>query len=69
MIKLPDIEKVSAEVHNKWMEAKKANGVFSRKSEDGEELMVDYENLSEKAKDLDRITVKAVYEAIISAAN
>jgi hypothetical protein len=64
MIQLPDIEIVSAEVHKAWMESKEANGISSRKAEDGEELMVPYEELSEKAKDLDRITVKAVYEAI-----
>jgi hypothetical protein len=64
MINLPDIEKVSAEVHKAWMETKKASGFTSRKSEDGEELMVPYEQLSEKAKDLDRNTVKAVYAAI-----
>jgi hypothetical protein len=63
-MKLPDIEKVSAEVHKAWMETKKANGITSRKSEDGEELMVPYEQLSEKAKELDRNSVKAVYAAI-----
>jgi len=64
MIKLPDIEQVSEEVHNAWLKSKKAHGIQSRKSEDGEELMVPYEQLSEKAKDLDRNTVKAVYAAI-----
>lgn len=64
MIELPDIELVSAEVHNAWMKSKKANGISSRKSEDGEELMIPYEKLSEKAKDLDRNTVRAVYAAI-----
>ena len=64
MIELPDIEVVSAEVHNAWIRSKKENGVTSRRSEDGEELMVPYEQLSEKAKDLDRNTVKAVYAAI-----
>ena len=64
-MKLPDIELVSAEVHNAWMESKKAHGINSRKSEDDEELMVPYERLSEKAKDLDRNTVKAVYKAIL----
>ena len=64
MIKLPDIELVAAQVHAAWMKSKKAQGVSSRKSEDGEELMVPYEDLSEKAKDLDRNTVKAVYAAI-----
>ena len=61
---LPDIESVSAQVHEAWMESKKANGISSRKAEDGEELMVPYGELSEKAKDLDRNTVKAVYAAI-----
>lgn len=64
MTKLPDIEKVAEEVHNAWMKTKNAEGVYSRKAEDGEELMVPYETLSEKAKDLDRNTVKAVYKAI-----
>jgi hypothetical protein len=64
MIKLPDIELVSEEVHNAWLESKKAHGIQSRRSEDGEELMVPYQQLSEKAKDLDRNTVKAVYAAI-----
>ena len=63
-MKLPDIELVSAEVHKAWMKSKKSNGVTTRKSEDDEELMVPYEKLSEKAKDLDRNTVKAVYAAI-----
>ncbi len=64
MIKLPDIEQVSAQVHKAWIASKKANGITSRKAEDGEELMVPYDRLSEKAKDLDRNTVKAVYDAI-----
>ena len=63
-MELPDIELVSAQVHEAWMESKKVNGISSRKSEDEEELMVPYEKLSEKAKDLDRNTVKAVYTAI-----
>ena len=63
-MKLPDIEAASEEVHNEWMKSKRARGITSRKSEDGEELMVPYLKLSEKAKDLDRDTVKAVYAAI-----
>jgi len=47
---LPDIELVSAAVHKAWMDSKLANGVTSRKSEDGEELMVPYEDLTEKSK-------------------
>jgi RyR domain len=63
-MKLPDIELVSEEVHNAWMRSKTDQGFSSRKSEDDEELMVPYEQLSEKQKDLDRNTVKAVYAAI-----
>ena len=61
---LPDIEAVSAKVHEAWMNSKKARGIETRKSEKGEELMVAYEELSEEAKDLDRSSVKAVYTAI-----
>jgi hypothetical protein len=64
---LPDIETVSAKVHEAWMESKSAQGVKSRKSETGEELMVPYEQLSEEAKELDRATVRAVYAAIRAA--
>ena len=63
-INLPDIELVSAKVHEQWMETKRSQGVTSRLSETGEELMVPYEDLSEPAKDLDRNTVKAIYKAI-----
>ena len=65
-VKLPDIEAVAAKVHAAWMEAKRAQGITTRKSETGEELMVDYEQLSEKAKELDRGSVRAVYAAIQS---
>jgi hypothetical protein len=68
-MKLPDIELVSAEVHEAWMKSKRSQGISSRKSEDEEELMVPYEELSEKAKDLDRNTVKAVYAAIKKLGN
>ncbi len=63
-MKLPDLEAVSAAVHEAWMESKRAQGVTSRRSESGEELMVPYEQLSEAAKELDRATVRAVYAAI-----
>lgn len=65
-LNLPNIEIVSAKVHEAWIKSKLAQGVTSRKSETGEEMMVPYNQLSEKCKDLDRNTVKAVYEAIIS---
>ena len=65
-MKLPDIEAVASKVHEAWMQAKLAQGVKTRKSETGEELMVDYEQLSEEAKELDRGSVRAVYAAIQS---
>lgn len=61
---LPDMEQVAALVHRSWMEGKYAKGITSRKAEDGEELMVDYFELSEVQKDQDRQTVKTVYGAI-----
>jgi hypothetical protein len=61
---LPDIELVSARVHEAWIASKRLQSVTSRKSETGEELMVPYQQLSEPAKDLDRRTVMAVYAAI-----
>ena len=63
---LPDVEEVSAKVHEAWMDAKRRAGVTTRKSESGEELMVPYEQLSEEAKELDRSSVRAVYDAIES---
>lgn len=67
-VELPDIEDVSAAVHAAWMESKRGQGVTTRLSEKGEELMRPYSELSEEAKDLDRGTVKAVYAAIEAAA-
>jgi hypothetical protein len=67
MTDLPDVEVVAAKVHAAWMEGKRANGITTRKAENGEELMVDYALLSEGAKDADRITVRTVYDAIRAA--
>jgi hypothetical protein len=63
---LPDVEVVAAKVHEAWMESKRAQGITSRKSEKDEELMVPYEQLSEDARELDRASVRAVYDAIRS---
>lgn len=65
---LPDIELVSAKVHDAWMQSKISAGVTTRKLETGEELMVPYDQLSDAAKELDRGTVRAVYSAIAAAA-
>lgn len=66
-MKLPDIEIVSAKVHEAWMNSKISAGVTTRKLETGEELMVPYDQLSDAAKELDRGTVRAVYAAIEAA--
>lgn len=63
-VDLPDIETVASLVHESWMNSKSAQGIKSRQSETGEELMVPYDELSEEAKELDRETVRTVYEAI-----
>ena len=67
-LNLPEIEDVAGKVHEAWRQAKLARGITSRKSESGEELMVEYALLSEPAKELDRATVRAVYAAIESLA-
>ncbi len=60
----PDVELISAKVHEQWMESKRLQGISSRKSESGEELMVPYDQLSEAAKEIDRGSVRAVLSAI-----
>jgi hypothetical protein len=65
---LPEIELVAAKVHESWMKGKLAKGITSRKAENGEELMVPYEQLSEPQKDQDRSLVRTVYEAIAQIA-
>lgn len=67
-MELPDIEVVSAKVHDAWMAQKTASGVTSRKSETDEELMVPYAELSEPAKELDRAMVRTVFAAILASA-
>ena len=52
MIELPGLEIVASEVHCQWLESKHKMGIVSRKAVDGEELMVPFELLSEKAKEL-----------------
>jgi len=61
---LPDVETFAAQVHASWIQSKQSQGVTSRRSEVGEELMVPYAQLSEPAKELDRATVRVVYAAI-----
>jgi len=60
-----DIESAAEKIHVRWMQNQEKQGHTSHKSPDGkEEYMVDYENLSEPAKKLDRDAVKAVLDAL-----
>lgn len=61
---LPDRELVASAIHRLWMKDKLKKGIASCKAEDGEELMVPYEQLSEFQKDQDRNLVAIVYTAI-----
>lgn len=60
------VELVAEDAHRGWMAGKREQGVTSRQSEFGEELMVPYYELSEQAKDLDRATVRTVVDSLDS---
>ena len=64
---LPEVEEVAGIIHAAWMDEKLAAGIQSRMAADGEELMVPYSQLSEKAKASNRILVRTVYAAIADA--
>jgi|GEM_PF-2039320 len=59
------IEPVAAAVHNSWMAEKRMQGVDDKRSETGENLLVPYDQLSEDAKDLDRVLVRSVIGALL----
>jgi len=61
---MPRLERLAEEIHQKWIDTKLSQGISSRLAEDGEELMVPYSQLSEKAKQLDRNSVSAVLDAL-----
>lgn len=58
------VEKVAAKVHEAWIDLKKSQGVSTRPADDGEEQMVPYESLSERAKQADRNTAAATLSAL-----
>lgn len=64
---LPEPEIVASFVHDAWMQEKLRQGIKSRMSETGEELMVPFHELSENAKKLDIATVTAVFDALKKA--
>lgn len=59
------IEALAEAVHDQWMATKYAQGITSRRSETGEELMAPYNALSEPQRDLDRNSVRAVLDAAV----
>lgn len=58
------MDRLAEQAHDSWLAGKRAHGVTSRQSEWGEEFMVPYASLSERAKDLDRATVRGVLQAL-----
>jgi hypothetical protein len=61
------VEIAAESVHTAWMAAKRGQGITSRQAEDGEELMVPYAHLSERQKDMDRVTAGAAVDALAAA--
>jgi hypothetical protein len=58
------IEDISAAAHKLWIDAKLKQNVDSYESDDGEELMVPYSELSEQGKEAIRANVLIVLAAI-----
>ena len=67
-ITLPDIDVVSARVHEVWRAEKIAAGVTSRPSAlSGQEQLVPWSELHELDKESNRSQVRVVYDAITEA--
>lgn len=60
------VELLASKAHEGWMAAKQADGITSRLSEWGEEFMVPYPELSERAKDIDRAAVRSVVDGLVA---
>lgn len=60
------VELCAEAVHDKWVETKRSQGITSRPSESGVEQMVPYAELPEPLKDLDRGSVTAVVDVLVS---
>lgn len=62
------LEQVAESIHGSWMQNKRSLGITTFIStETGENLMVDYADLSETAKESERAEVRAVIAALTSA--
>lgn len=60
---LMNLDAICERVHAEWMNFNRRSGAESRLSVWGEELMKPWNDLSERAKDLDRCTIRAVLDA------
>jgi hypothetical protein len=58
------VELLAAYVHQEWMFTKLSAGIRSRLNADGREQMVPYKDLDDDLKELDRATVRAVFNAL-----
>lgn len=68
-LSLPDIEKVCAAQHKNWVAAKQAAGIASKITPEGQEMMVEYDQLNEEGKNIVRNVVNGVYKAIEEVAD
>jgi hypothetical protein len=58
------VELLAEKAHDGWVAGNRAAGVTSRHAEWGEEFMVPYADLSERAKDIDRTAVGFVLDGL-----
>ena len=58
------VEETAEQVHEQWRRSMRKQGVKSRSSHWGEELLVPWPRLSERAKDLNRGMVKTTLKAL-----
>ena len=64
---LPDVEDVAREIHVAWCERLTAEGVVSRPAPAGFEQLVPWPDLPEEGRELNRLLVRRVYQAIFRA--
>lgn len=65
----PFIEEVARAQHERYLRKHRAEGVTTRMAPWGnDELMVEWEQLSERAKDYNRVAVIEVLEDVVTAA-